>query len=182
MLSNLKWFKGGIDLKNVTRNSKMDTNRVLDTRGMEIRVCQLYSHFSPRNIYINTAHVPCLSHDTPSAKWQLHHFSDPCHNLLPRVWGNFFISDICNHQGTHIQKSAAYTDTTFNLIHYFNCTKIHHTKISAWRTWKKSIRTSCDGIKVKLCAPLGQWILYDHTWITSWQWFLSRDLCTLHYI
>ena len=123
-----------------------------------------YIHISHLGIYISTQHtyhVCLMTHLALNGNFttSVIHAITCCHVSE----GIFFISDICNHQGTHIQKSAAYTDTTFNLIHYFNCTKIHHTKISAWRTWKKSIRTSCDGIKVKLCAPLGQWILYDHT-------------------
>ena len=34
--------------------------------------------------------------------------------------GILFISNMCNHQGTHIHKSAANADTTFNMIHDFN--------------------------------------------------------------
>ena len=95
--------------------------------------------------------------------------------------GILFISDICNPQGTHIQKSVAGTDTTFNLIHYFNWHRRHHTTISAWRTCKKSIRALYDESKVKLRAPLGQWTLEDNKCITSWQWFLSHDIHTIHY-
>ena len=32
-----------------------------------------------------------------------------------------------------------------------------------------------------MCAPLGQWKLDNNKYITSWQFFLSHDLHTLHY-
>ena len=77
--------RGGIVFKKKSRNSTMVIDRVLDIRGMEIHIRQSYSHIPPRNRCINTAHVLCLSHDTPSAKWQLHHFRAPCHKLLLHV-------------------------------------------------------------------------------------------------
>ena len=42
--------------------------------------------------------------------------------------GIFFIRNIFNHQGTHLQKSAVDTDTTFNFIHDLNCPRKNHTK------------------------------------------------------
>ena len=93
----------------------------------------------------------------------------------------FFMRDIFNHQGIHLHKSAADTDTTFNLIHDFNWPRRHHTTIAAWSTWKKSIRTSCIESKVNLRAPLGKWTPNDNKYITFWKWFLSHDLHTLYY-
>ena len=94
--------------------------------------------------------------------------------------GIFFISEICNHQGTHIQKELSDTDTTFNMIHDLNWPRRHHTSISSWRTWRKELRTLCDESRPKMRAPLGQWTLDDNKYITSWKCFLSRDLRTLH--
>ena len=71
--------------------------------------------------------------------------------------GIFGISNICNHQGTHLHKSAADTDTDFNMIHDYNWTRRDPTTIAACRTWQKSIRLLHDERKVNLRAPLGQW-------------------------
>ena len=95
--------------------------------------------------------------------------------------GIFCISDTCSHQGNHLHKPVSDTDTTFNMIHDLNWPRRHHTKISAWQTWNKSIRTLCDEIKVNLCTPLGQWTLDNNEYITYWQWFLSCDPHTLYY-
>ena len=95
--------------------------------------------------------------------------------------GFFFISTICNHQGTHLQKSSADYDKIFNIIHDFNCTRRHHTTISAWRMWRKSLRNPCDESKFNLSSSLGQWRLDTKEDIISWQWLLSRDLHTVHY-
>ena len=83
--------------------------------------------------------------------------------------GVLFIRDICNHQGTHIYKSAGVNDTTFNLIHDFNCIRRQNSAIAAWGTWKKAIITVCDESKVKLRSLLQQWKLDDDKYITSWQ-------------
>ena len=95
--------------------------------------------------------------------------------------GIFFIRNKCNHQGTHLQKSAADTDTTFNTIHDLNWPRRHNKTISSWRTCRKALITLCDESKSKLCAPLGQCTLENNKYITYWKWFLSHDLHTLHY-
>ena len=46
----------------------------------------------------------------------------------------FLIRDICNHQGTHLLKSAVDNDTPFSLIHDINWTRKHHTSIAACKT------------------------------------------------
>ena len=43
------------------------------------------------------------------------------------------------------------------------------------------MRTLCDESKYNLRTPLGQWILDDNKYITSWKWFPSRDIQTLYY-
>ena len=93
--------------------------------------------------------------------------------------GVFFISDICNHQGTHLQQSSTDNVTNFNMIHELNWPRKHHTTTEEYRTWKKSMRALCDESKNKLRIPLGQWILDDNKYITSWQWFLSHNQHTL---
>ena len=81
--------------------------------------------------------------------------------------GILFISDMCNHQCTHLQKLATDTDTTFNMIHYFNWTMKHHTTITVWRIWNKVIITLCDESKVKLRVQLGQWTIDDNKYIKT---------------
>ena len=94
--------------------------------------------------------------------------------------GIFFMINICNHQGTHLQKSATYNVTTFSMIHKSNCKGKHHTTIASWRTWKKVMITLCDKNKYNLRPPLGKLIFYDNKFITSCQWFLFRDIHTLY--
>ena len=159
----------------------MATYRVLDTWGMEIHVCQTYYHISPRKRSINTEHTRHLSHITPSVRGQLCHFIITGHKLVPHIQGYFFISDICNHQGTHIQQSATDTVTTLNLIHDFNWPRKHHTTIAAWKTCKKALRKLCDESKYRLRTLLGKWRLDDNKYMSSWQWFLSRYPHTLYY-
>ena len=95
--------------------------------------------------------------------------------------GIFFISDIYNRHGTHLQKSATDTDTTFNIIHDFNSPRKHHTIIASRRTCKKEIITLCKESKDKLRTSLGQWRLDNNKYIPSWKWLLSRDIHTLYY-
>ena len=102
-------------------------------------------------------------------------------NLCRMSKGIFFISNICNHQDTHILKSAVNNDTPFSLVHDFNWPRKYHKSISAWRMWRKVLRTLCDESKSNLRAPLDQWTLDENKYIASWKWFLSRDLHTLHY-
>ena len=83
--------------------------------------------------------------------------------------GIFFIGNVCNHQGTHLQQSATDTDTTFNIIHDFNCPRKHHRAIAAWRMWKKAIITLCDESKVKVRSPLGKWTLDKNKYMKNWQ-------------
>ena len=99
-----------------------------------------------------------------------------CHMYM----GIFFISDITNHQGNHLQQSATDNVTSFNVIHDFNCPRKHHTTIEEWRTRNKSMRDLCDEIKEKLRTTLVKWSLDGNTFITSWQYFLSRYLYTLY--
>ena len=65
----------------------------------------------------------------------------------------FFISDVCNDQGNHLQKSATDTVTTFNLIHDFNWPRKHNTTIVAWSEYNNALITLCDKSKDKLCTP-----------------------------
>ena len=95
--------------------------------------------------------------------------------------GVLFISNICNHQGNHLQKLATDTFTTFDLIHDLSWPRKHHILIAAWGACKKARITLCDESKDKLRTPLVQWRLENNKYITSWQWFLSRDLRTLYY-
>ena len=95
--------------------------------------------------------------------------------------GIFFISGICNHQGTHLQQLAADTVTTFNMIHELNWPGKHHTQIAACRMWRKETRTLCDESKDKMGTPLWQCIFDNNKYITSCQWFLYRNLHTLYY-
>ena len=83
--------------------------------------------------------------------------------------GIFCIRNICHHQGTHLNKSAADTDTDFNMIHDFNYTRRYLTTIAACRAWKKSIRMLHDERKVNLRATLVQWTIDNNKYITSWQ-------------
>ena len=94
--------------------------------------------------------------------------------------GKFFMRYICNHKGTHIQKSEADTDTNLHLIHDFNWPSIHQTTIAAFRKWKKYIIKLCEESKVNLPALLGKWTLDGNKYITSWQWLLSHDFHTLY--
>ena len=80
--------------------------------------------------------------------------------------GILFISNICNHQGTHTQKQVTDTVTTFNLIHDLNWPRKHHTTIPVWRTWEKEMIKLCDESKDKMCTPSGQWIIDDKKYIT----------------
>ena len=50
-------------------------------------------------------------------------------NLCRMSKGILFLSNIYNHQGTRLYKSAVNTDRTCNLIHDFNWPRRHHTKI-----------------------------------------------------
>ena len=93
-----------------------------------------------------------------------------------------FTINIGNHQGNHLQQSATYKSTNFNLIHKFNCPSKNHTTTVEWRTCRKSMLTLYDESKNKLRKLLRQCILDDNKWITYWQWFLSCDLHTLYYI
>ena len=43
------------------------------------------------------------------------------------------------------------------------------------------MRTLCNESKNNLRTPLGKWSLDENIYITSWQWFLSRDLHALYY-
>ena len=43
------------------------------------------------------------------------------------------------------------------------------------------MRILCDKIRNNLRSPLGQWILDEYIYITSWQWFLSCDFQKLYY-
>ena len=94
LLSNLKRVKGLYIRKWLPQNSRMVTDRVLDTQVVEIYIDQPYSHLSPSNICTNILHLQFLSHDTPSAKGLIRHFRSPCHKLLPPyvttidLWGN----------------------------------------------------------------------------------------------
>ena len=60
---------------------------------------------------------------------------------------------------------ASDTETTFDMIHYFNWPRKRHTTIAACRTCNKAIRTLCNESKVKLRVPLGQWTLDDNKYI-----------------
>ena len=95
--------------------------------------------------------------------------------------GIFFINDIINHKGTHIQQSATYTVTIFNLIYDFNWPRKHHKKLADCRTWNKEMRTLCDESKDKLCTPIGQWSLDNNKYITYCKWLLTLYLHTLYY-
>ena len=83
--------------------------------------------------------------------------------------GIFFISNICNHQDTHILKSAVNNDTPFSLVHDFNWPRKYHKSISAWRMWRKSLRNPCDESKFNLSSSLGQWRLDNKEDMISWQ-------------
>ena len=95
--------------------------------------------------------------------------------------GIFFISNIRNHQGTQLQKSATDNVTSLNLIQDFNWPRKHHTNILEWNIWKKSMRNLCDKSKENLRTPLGQWCLDDNKYITSRERFLSRDHHIIYY-
>ena len=95
--------------------------------------------------------------------------------------GIFFVINICNHKGTHLQKSATDTVRTFNMIHDFNCSRKNQTKIAAYMTCNKAMITLFDESKEKLRILLGQWRLENKKYITSWKCFLSRNLHTLYY-
>ena len=95
--------------------------------------------------------------------------------------GIFFLSNICNHQGTHLLKSAVDNYTPFSLPHDFNWPSKQHTLIASWRTWSKSIITLCNESKFNLHTQLGQWVLENDNYISSWKWFLFCDLRTLRY-
>ena len=101
--------------------------------------------------------------------------------MVPHVLGYFFISNICNHQGTHIKKAATDTVTNFNLIYDFNWPRKHHTATAEWSTLKKLMITICDESEDKLFTPLGQWIIDDNKYIKSWKCFISQDLHILYY-
>ena len=79
--------------------------------------------------------------------------------------GIFFISDISNNQGTHIQKSVTDNVTKFNLIHKFNWPRKIHTTTAEWKTRRKVIRTLYDESKKNLHTPLGKWSLDNNKYI-----------------
>ena len=95
--------------------------------------------------------------------------------------GILFISNICNHQCTHILKWAADIDTPFNQIRGFNWIRKHLTSIAAWRTGRKALITLCNESTANICAPWGKCILDNNKYIVSWKNFLTRDLHTIHY-
>ena len=83
--------------------------------------------------------------------------------------GILFISDISNHQGTHLQQSETDKSTNFNLIHNFNSPRKIHTTPAEWRTRKKAMNTLCVERKD------------NNKYITYWKWFLSSYLNKLYY-
>ena len=70
----------------------------------------------------------------------------------------FFVNDICNHQGTHLQQSATDNNTNFNMIHNFNWPRKTQEHYNGGRG-KKAMITLWDKSKMKLRKPLGQWII-----------------------
>ena len=51
--------------------------------------------------------------------------------------GILFMSDISNHQVTHLQQSPIDKSTNFNLIHDFNWPSKNRATTTEWRTQKK---------------------------------------------
>ena len=150
----------------------MATDRVLDNRGMEIHVRKEHQHLWYCNISINTAHIWRLSNVTPFVRRRVHQ------NWFRMSKVIFFISNISNHQGTHLQKPATYKSTHFNMIHNFNWPRKNHATTAEWSMQRKAMRTLWNESKNKLWKLLRQWRIDDKKYIISWQRFLSRDLHT----
>ena len=141
-----------------------------------------YIHISHLGTYLSTQ----LTHDAcPMSHLPLYGDFTTSELRAIKFWrvskGIFFISDIYNHQSTHLQYSSTDNDLTFNIIHNFNWPRKNHTTIAAWRMWKKSIITIFDESKANLRASMGNFTIDNNKYIKTWQWLLFRDIHTLYY-
>ena len=98
----------------------MFTDRVLDTRGMEICVkTQINIYLLGPEVETQCTHDYCLikhlasEGDFTTSELQAINWCRMSKSI-------FFIRNISNHQCTHIQQSETDKNTNFNLIHYLN--------------------------------------------------------------
>ena len=170
----------------ILKNDCIETQKWLQTESWILEVCKF---MSANQINISHLAQELLTHLTHDAYLitQLASEGDSTTSELQAInrccmsKGILFISNISNHQGTHLQQSATDKSTNFNMVHDLNWHRKNHTMTEEWRKWEKSMRTLCNEIKQKLRKLLVKFSLDDKKYKTSWHWFLSRDLHTLFY-
>ena len=169
----------------ILKNDCIETQKWLQTESWILEVCKF---MSANQINISHLAQELLTHLTHDAYLitQLASEGDSTTSELQAInrccmsKGILFISNISNHQGTHLKQSATDKSNNFNLIYDFNWPRKNHATTAELKTWMKTTKTLCNESKKKLRKPLLQWSLDDNKYITSWRWFLSRDLHTLY--
>ena len=89
----------------------------------------------------------------------------------------FHVGDMATANGTMLRKDIIKGEFDGHMHRDFLWPLWQHPPSAAWTIWRCIIRlTFTDGITLKLCQPLGNWLDFDST---KWEWFLNENNTSL---